>query len=40
MELTQNSVLNVDRKPGSVNRLASFLSVYSTVNPFNNKGKY
>jgi len=29
MELTQNNVLNVDRKPGWANRLASLSSVYS-----------
>jgi len=29
MELTQNNVLNVDRKPGSANRLAPPSSVYS-----------
>jgi len=29
MELTQNNVLNVDRKPGSANRLVSRSSVYS-----------
>jgi len=29
MELTQNNVLNVDRKPGSANHLAPLSSVYS-----------
>jgi len=29
MGLTQNNVLNVNRKPGSANRLAPFSSVYS-----------
>jgi len=29
MELTQNSVLNVDKKPGSANCLAPLSSVYS-----------
>jgi len=29
MELTQNNVLNVDRKPGSANRLAPLSSAYS-----------
>jgi len=29
MELTQNNVLNVDRKPGSANRSVPLSSVYS-----------
>jgi len=29
MELTQNNVLNMDRKPGSANRLAPLSTVYS-----------
>jgi len=29
MELTQNNVLNVDRKPGSANRFAPLSSIYS-----------
>jgi len=29
MELTQNNVLNMNRKPGSANRLAPLSSVYS-----------
>jgi len=29
MELTQNDVLNMDRKPGSTNRLVPLSSVYT-----------
>jgi len=36
MELTQNNLLNVDRKPGSTNRLAFH---QSTVNAFGNRDK-
>jgi len=39
MELTQNNVLTVDRKPGSANRLAPLSAVYTTVNTFGVRGK-